>query len=870
MGEFVSAINSFAEGWAEAIWLACWQGGIALALIWVIVRFLPKLSPSFHCWLWRMAYLKLLVALVWTTPVEVPMLPPEPTTLEPMPTETFTPSQPSFVASFGAQPRFVPTTPTTVPVPSLSYLSWLFMAWLLGVLLISLWFLHQWWQVKQLKHKSKTADGEAFLPLTIILGELCQEFGVRQPTLLISDAITSPLLVGILRPVILLPSSLISEFRPNELRLMFAHELAHLKRHDLLWNLLPSFVQALFFFHPLVWLAQREWQLASEQACDGLVLIVTNKKASEYGEVLLKIAALQQINRRAVTIVVGIAENFNTLKRRLMTMQFIGHISPKRLLVWALVIVTLGIVGIVPWRLTERTSISLQAQQQTRPVSLSQPTKPMVGYHIKTPITKPVSPSQPSRPARQVPMAKGMELVYEGKALVRVSGKETEGPIKVNEFVKEVASDGTTTVVSLRVFHHPVYRPDASLRFVTVRPDGKEIPLDPNSKQFVGEIPPKLFSYHFIRTLPIYFITPRQLKADASWTAKERVPVYLYVTTVNEQFFPLVEVTMRHRVVKRERVGGVACWIVQRSLVSPVPVHGGDWATHLSELNEKLWLDAKTGLVRRAQSEMILQGRKGKFRHNALNLELKRQRVLAGKALERRLKELHMVNMMQKTLGTLIVDHQLYKLWKTMDKEKIDLAQDTLSDLLYNIQTFQHLYPDSHYLAHWAAWGLLLQTQVWRLEQTEEFTERIGKPAPDFELTSVDGEKVRLSDLRGKVVLLNFNAIGIGDKITRWRDVEWLFGYVERFHQDYKDKGVVVLGIWSVHPSDPQRVKKFADMHNLTFPILLDDGKAWRAYKVKGSPTDIVIDKDGKIRFIMMGYVDKRPLKKAIEAALAE
>jgi peroxiredoxin len=304
-------------------------------------------------------------------------------------------------------------------------------------------------------------------------------------------------------------------------------------------------------------------------------------------------------------------------------------------------------------------------------------------------------------------------------------------------------------------------------------------------------------------------------------------------------------------------------------LTKPVPIHGGDWANQLSERNETLWVDARTGLIHKLEAETILQGQKGKFRHNALKLELRRKQILTGSALERRLKELRQIELMQRMLSRLIVDVQLYELWRTLDKDKIDEAQAIVKALLRNIRHFNSLFPNSPYIAYCAVWDRLLAYQDEKLEQIEEFAERVGEPAPDFELTSVDGEKFQLSKLRGKVVVLNFAGVRLTEgKIELPWQWEWMYGHAELLHRAYKEKGVVVLGIWLFYP--PEKAKELPQALKVTFPILVDDGKVSAAYKIYSIPTDIVIGKDGRIRFIMSRYTDKSPLWEAIERALKE
>src|SRR5215218_5522485 len=70
--------NEAAGVWAAGVVRASWQGGIALAAVWAGGRLLPGVPAAAKCWAWRVAYLKLLVALVWATPLDLPVLPKGP------------------------------------------------------------------------------------------------------------------------------------------------------------------------------------------------------------------------------------------------------------------------------------------------------------------------------------------------------------------------------------------------------------------------------------------------------------------------------------------------------------------------------------------------------------------------------------------------------------------------------------------------------------------------------------------------------------------------------------------------------------------------------------------------------------------------
>lgn len=101
-----------------------------------------------------------------------------------------------------------------------------------------------------------------------VLGKIAEELGCRGPRLLISASVPAPVLVGVSRPVILLPETLAAQCSQSDLTGIFAHELSHLRSNDLLWARVLKFVAALFWFHPLVWKMRGAHDLACELVCD--------------------------------------------------------------------------------------------------------------------------------------------------------------------------------------------------------------------------------------------------------------------------------------------------------------------------------------------------------------------------------------------------------------------------------------------------------------------------------------------------------------------------------------------------------------------------------------------------------------------------
>ena len=84
----------------------------------------------------------------------------------------------------------------------------------------------------------------------------------------------TPAVIGWIRPVVLLPASALSGLEPGQIEALLAHELAHIRRHDYLVNLLQTAVETLLFYHPAVWWVGRQMRAERENCCDDLAVAV--------------------------------------------------------------------------------------------------------------------------------------------------------------------------------------------------------------------------------------------------------------------------------------------------------------------------------------------------------------------------------------------------------------------------------------------------------------------------------------------------------------------------------------------------------------------------------------------------------------------
>ncbi|HEX7378563.1 MAG TPA: M56 family metallopeptidase [Pirellulales bacterium] len=142
--------------------------------------------------------------------------------------------------------------------------------------------------------------------LKIDLPELCRQSGVtKNIRLLESDLLDSPAAWGILRPTIILPREMSRSLSAEELQWVLLHELAHVRRRDLAMAAVQRCAAVLYFFHPVVWIANRVIDRLREDACDDLAVSHSGNMGVEPAEVFLRV--LRFANRgRAVSGALGI------------------------------------------------------------------------------------------------------------------------------------------------------------------------------------------------------------------------------------------------------------------------------------------------------------------------------------------------------------------------------------------------------------------------------------------------------------------------------------------------------------------------------------------------------------------------------------
>jgi beta-lactamase regulating signal transducer with metallopeptidase domain len=356
------ALDVFAATLLERLIWTSLQATVLIGAVAAAIHWLPRLSAATRCLLWWLVSLQLLLGLAWHAPIALPLAPPVPATAPmvagvPMPTrgEAETPARARPVAAVPAAAATPSFTTRVAQTAARHARSALIAAWLAGLVFALVPLIAPWRRAHAQRRRSTPASDPTLLALC---ARRARELGLtRPPALRVCAAIDSPQVIGLWRPTVLLPAE--QALSPGELAMALDHELAHLRRGDLWMAWAPALAQRLFFFHPLVRWAMREYALHREAACDAQVLQHAHAAPQDYGRLLLRLGVSHPLHAGLA----GASPTFENLKRRLTMLQ---HIEPSSRVRGWLLVLAVAAIGLVPYRVT-RASAPVDATTATTP-----------------------------------------------------------------------------------------------------------------------------------------------------------------------------------------------------------------------------------------------------------------------------------------------------------------------------------------------------------------------------------------------------------------------------------------------------------------------------------------------------------------------
>jgi hypothetical protein len=246
---------------------------------------------------------------------------------------------------------------------------WIVAAWTLGVLICSVRLAGGWWQARRLVTIGTRPVAERW---DRVKAELAVRLELSRPVrLLESSRVAVPIVIGWLKPTLLVPTAVLAGMHPQELEAVLAHELAHIRRHDYLVNLVQSSLETLLFYHPGVWWVSHVVRSEREHCCDDLAVAACGD-AVLYARALTSIEITRHHNPGLVLAISG-SPLLARVRRLLGVREPVSTSSG-----WVVAVLTALMVsgaGVTGWlRLPEIAGSDVAAQQAaTTPSAQSAP-----------------------------------------------------------------------------------------------------------------------------------------------------------------------------------------------------------------------------------------------------------------------------------------------------------------------------------------------------------------------------------------------------------------------------------------------------------------------------------------------------------------
>lgn len=179
---------------------------------------------------------------------------------------------------------------------------YLALGWIVGVLVLSIWHLGGWAQLRRLRRVMVKPVEEH---VTKTLKRLADSLAVTRTIEIVESAlVTVPTVIGAFKPVVLLPASALTGLTAQQLEMILAHELAHIKRGDFLVNLIQTAIDILLFYHPAAWYVSRRIRDERENCCDDIAVQVTGDSL-KYARALATLEEIKATNRRLAVAATG-------------------------------------------------------------------------------------------------------------------------------------------------------------------------------------------------------------------------------------------------------------------------------------------------------------------------------------------------------------------------------------------------------------------------------------------------------------------------------------------------------------------------------------------------------------------------------------
>ncbi len=349
----IEQINRIAEVWLSWMWPMFWQVGVLITFVGAVDFLLRKrVWPQIRYALWLLILVKLILPPTFslsTSIVSHVRKQADRTTVRLESTATSTdfsssgPAMPTpppgmdvdirpIVASENI-PRneIVESTREIVPSPvmetqsgvhiALSGKVYLMVFWLMGIVVLTLWAIARFRNLRRV-HNSDLCKADLPHELRSLAKETAGRLHLRKlPAITLSETIPSPAVFGTFKPVLVLPATAIHHLSHRHIEHILLHELAHIKRGDLVVNTIYTLLQIVYWFNPLLWLIRRRLHHLRELCCDATVARILREDTLDYRDTILETA--KRFLPKPVEPGIGLLGLFETSGRLLVRLKWL-------------------------------------------------------------------------------------------------------------------------------------------------------------------------------------------------------------------------------------------------------------------------------------------------------------------------------------------------------------------------------------------------------------------------------------------------------------------------------------------------------------------------------------------------------------------
>jgi ankyrin repeat protein/beta-lactamase regulating signal transducer with metallopeptidase domain len=460
MSLILEQINSAGQAFVEfAIPMLVQSSLLILILLFVDLLLRKKMRAGFRYWIWILVLIKLALPTSLSTPVSLGRwLGDE---LAVMDVGEMTSARDAVEIDAARHARLaIPirpdsetplpaSKPVSLPVVSMSQIKWqgvVFLVWLAVVIAMVVLLLHRTLFVRRLVAQAKKANDS----MSYTLAQCCKSMGIRSKVgLRISTNAMSPAVCRLLRPVILLSQNIISRLDKGQLRIVLMHELAHLKRFDLWINFGQTFLQIVYFYNPLLWLANAIIRRTREQAVDEAVLVAMGEEAQEYLDTLVNVAKLAFIGPTLSLRLIGVVESKSLFEWRIRTMLSRPIPKSSKLGILGTIVVVVVAAVLLPMAKAQKPEAANEpaiSENERRPTNSLQRTADSVAFAQPRLAPTETTGKQDDKPAKSL-----VEAVIEG---------DTE---QVRLRIAEGADVNAQVYMLQPLLHHAIARGDKSM-----------------------------------------------------------------------------------------------------------------------------------------------------------------------------------------------------------------------------------------------------------------------------------------------------------------------------------------------------------------------------------------------------------------------